>query len=479
MGIHVIKMPDIGEGIAEVELGLWHVKIGDRVKEDQAIADVMTDKASVEIPSPVTGVVVALGGKEGDVLAVGSELVRLEIEGEGNHKGDAANGVARGETAAAQAVRAAEAAHVHANVGAQASRGERDVDDVRAASRDTSHASDDRAARVGYDASSGASSSASSATTDADARSATREPAAPPPARRPGERPLASPAVRKRAWDLGIELRYVHGTGEAGRILHEDLDAYLQGRGVAVPGARGGHAAYVERHDEEAVPVIGLRRKIAQRMQDAKRRIPHFSYVEEIDVTELEALRAELNRKYGEARGRLTMLPFLARAMVIALRDFPQINARYDDEAGVVTRHGAVHLGIATQSKAGLMVPVVRHAEARDPWAIAAEIARLADAVRNGRAERDELSGSTITITSLGALGGIASTPVINSPEVGIVGVNRIVERPMFRNGAVVARKLMNLSSSFDHRVIDGMDAAEFIQAVRALLEQPALLFVE
>ncbi|MCS6472634.1 2-oxo acid dehydrogenase subunit E2 [Burkholderia thailandensis] len=483
MGIHVIKMPDIGEGIAEVELGLWHVKIGDRVKEDQAIADVMTDKASVEIPSPVTGVVVALGGKEGDVLAVGSELVRLEVEGDGNHKGGdgalagaAANGDARGEAAARE--RVADAAHAHA--GAASVRGERDFDAPRAASSDAPNAKDerdhDRADREHSDEREARNASRGAF---ADARPAARESASPPPARRPGERPLASPAVRKRAWDLGVELRYVHGTGEAGRILHEDLDAYLQGRGAAEPRARGGHAAYVERHDEEAVPVIGLRRKIAQRMQDAKRRIPHFSYVEEIDVTELEALRAELNRKYGDMRGRLTVLPFLARAMVIALRDFPQINARYDDEAGVVTRHGAVHLGVATQSKAGLMVPVVRHAEARDPWAIAAEIARLADAVRAGRAERDELSGSTITITSLGALGGIASTPVINSPEVGIVGVNRIVERPMFRAGAVVARKLMNLSSSFDHRVIDGMDAAEFIQAVRALLEQPALLFVE
>ncbi|CAJ2867938.1 branched-chain alpha-keto acid dehydrogenase subunit E2 [Burkholderia pseudomallei] len=454
MGVHVIKMPDIGEGIAEVELGLWHVKVGDRVKEDQAIADVMTDKASVEIPSPVTGVVVALGGKEGDVLAVGSELVRLEVEGDGNHKAEPDGGA---RAAAAQPERVADTAHAHASAAAKSARGEHGA----------GHGRDDARA-----ASSGTSSGASQ--TDVE-----RGPASPPPARRPGERPLASPAVRKRAWDLGVELRYVHGTGEAGRILHEDLDAYLQGRGAAAQRARGGQAAYVERHDEEAVPVIGLRRKIAQRMQDAKRRIPHFSYVEEIDVTELEALRAELNRKYGDTRGRLTVLPLLARAMVIALREFPQINARYDDEAGVVTRHGAVHLGIATQSKAGLMVPVVRHAEARDPWSIAAEVARLADAARAGRAERDELSGSTITITSLGALGGIASTPVINSPEVGIVGVNRIVERPMFRGGAVVARKLMNLSSSFDHRVIDGMDAAEFIQAVRGLLEQPALLFVE
>ncbi|MBU6494738.1 MAG: 2-oxo acid dehydrogenase subunit E2, partial [Burkholderiales bacterium] len=298
---------------------------------------------------------------------------------------------------------------------------------------------------------------------------------APVVARQPGERPLASPAVRKRAWDLGIELRFVHGTGPAGRIGHEDLDAYLQGRG----GTLGARAGLIERNDEQAVPVVGLRRKIAQKMQEAKRRIPHFSYVEEIDVTELEELRVQLNRKWGESRGRLTVLPLLARAMVLALRDFPQINARFDDELGVVTRHGAVHLGIAAQSPAGLMVPVVRHAEARDPWSIAAEIARLGEAVRGGKAERDELLGSTITISSLGPLGGIVSTPVINHPEVAIVGVNRIVERPMIRHGAVVPRKLMNLSSSFDHRVVDGMDAAEFIQAVRALLEQPAMLFVE
>ncbi|MBU9159092.1 2-oxo acid dehydrogenase subunit E2, partial [Burkholderia gladioli] len=311
-----------------------------------------------------------------------------------------------------------------------------------------------------------------------EAAHSTSSAAAAPVARQPGERALASPAVRKRAWDLGIELRFVRGSGEAGRILHEDLDAWLQGSGAASAPA-GARAAYAERHDEEAVPVIGLRRKIAEKMQEAKRRIPHFSYVEEIDVTELETLRAELNRRHGETRGKLTMLPFIARAMVVALRDFPQINARYDDEAGVVTRHGAVHLGVATQSKGGLMVPVVRHAEARDVWALAAEVARLAEAARAGKASREELSGSTITLSSLGPLGGVVSTPVINHPEVGIVGVNRIVERPMIRNGLVVARKLMNLSSSFDHRVVDGMDAAEFIQSVRALLEQPALLFVD
>jgi len=257
--------------------------------------------------------------------------------------------------------------------------------------------------------------------------------------------------------------------------MHEDLDAYVARRGAAAPAS----ARYVERHDEEPVQVIGLRRKIAQKMQEAKRRIPHFTYVEEIDVTELEALRAQLNERHGQKRGRLTLLPLLARAIVQALREFPQINARFDDDAGVVTRHGAVHLGIATQTEGGLMVPVLRHAEARDPWSIAGEILRLAEAARSGKATRDELSGSTITITSLGPLGGIVTTPVINYPEVAIVGVGRIVERPVILDGRIVARKLMNLSSSFDHRVVDGADGAHFVQAVRGLLESPALLFVE
>ncbi|KVX55461.1 dihydrolipoamide acetyltransferase family protein [Burkholderia stagnalis] len=434
MGIHVIKMPDIGEGIAEVELVAWHVEIGQTIKEDQPLADVMTDKAAVEIPSPVTGKVLALGGKLGEMMAVGSELIRLEVEGDGNLKPGA------DVREAAVAAEVAVAAPAAAAPAVSSSDAEHPASRALAEPRREAHAAPPRAALA------------------------------------PGERPLASPAVRQRAWDMGIELRYVRGTGDAGRILHSDLDAYARTGGRAsAQTARG----YDERTDETEVPVIGLRRAIARKMQEAKRRIPHFSYVEEIDVTELEALRAELNRRYGDARGRLTLLPLLIRAMVIALRDFPQINARFDDEAGVVTRSGAVHMGVATQTDAGLTVPVLRHAEARDVWSISAEIARLAEAVRANRAQRDELTGSTITISSLGPLGGIVSTPVINHPEVGIVGVNRIVERPMFRDGAVVARKLMNLSSSFDHRVVDGMDAAEFIQAVRALLERPALLFVE
>lgn len=418
MGTHVIKMPDIGEGIAEVELSVWHVKVGDMVVEDQVLADVMTDKAMVDIPSPVHGKVIALGGEPGEVMAVGSVLISIEVEGAGN---------AKDVPAVAEPVKAAPA--VEAKPAPVESK-------------------------------------------PAPTKAATQAPVA----READERPLASPAVRKHALDAGIQLRLVQGTGPAGRILHEDLDAYLQ-QGSAKPSTAA--TPYAERHDEEQIPVIGMRRKIAQRMQDATRRAAHFSYVEEIDVTALDELRAHLNEKHGATRGKLTLLPFIVRAMVVALRDFPQINARYDDEAQVITRLGAVHVGVATQSDVGLMVPVVRHAEARNLWGTAEEITRLATAARNGKASREELSGSSITLTSLGALGGIVSTPVLNLPEVAIVGVNRIVERPMVIKGQIVIRKMMNLSSSFDHRVVDGMDAAQFIQAIRGLLEQPASLFLE
>ncbi|WP_426220863.1 dihydrolipoamide acetyltransferase family protein [Pseudomonas sp. DWRC2-2] len=419
MGTHVIKMPDIGEGIAEVELSVWHVKVGDMVVEDQVLADVMTDKAMVDIPSPVHGKVISLGGEPGEVMAVGSILISIEVEGAGNAK----EAPAVKEAPKAAPVVEAKPAPVAV---------ERKPAPVIAAQA--------------------------------------------PVAREADERPLASPAVRKHALDAGIQLRLVQGSGPAGRILHEDLEAYLlQGQTQNKTAAN----PYAERHTEEQIPVIGMRRKIAQRMQDATRRAAHFSYVEEIDVTALDELRVHLNEKHGATRGKLTLLPFIVRAMVVALRDFPQINARYDDEAQVITRLGAVHVGVATQSDVGLMVPVVRHAEARSLWGNAEEIARLATAARNGKASRDELSGSTITLTSLGALGGIVSTPVLNLPEVAIVGVNRIVERPMVIKGQIVVRKMMNLSSSFDHRVIDGMDAAQFIQAIRGLLEQPASLFLE
>ena len=256
--------------------------------------------------------------------------------------------------------------------------------------------------------------------------------------------------------------------------MHDDLVRHAEGAGAKPERA----PRYAERNGQHDVAVIGLRRQIALRMRESLR-IPHFTYVEEIDVTELEALRAQLNDEHGKERGRLTVLPFLMRAIVLAMPSFPQMNARFDDEKGIVTRYGAVHIGVAAQTEAGLMVPVVRHAETRDLWSSAAEVTRLAEAARSGKATRDELSGSTITITSLGPLGGIVTTPVINLPEVAIVGVNRIVERPMIRSGAIVPRKMMNLSSSFDHRVVDGQQAAEFVQALRRYLECPALLFVD
>ena len=433
MTVHSIKVPDIGEGIAEVELTAWHVKPGDPVTEDQGLADVMTDKATVEIPSPVAGTVIALGGEVGKVLAVGAELIRIEV-------GDATRA------------------------------------DTPARPPDTPARPSDMPARTEMPA----------RTPDPPlAISVSRPPQPRTPAVRAAgtegpleDRPIASPAVRRRAWELGVDLKNVAATGTAGRITHADLDGHVADQGGRLP-ASAAVARSAERHDEQAIPVIGLRRRIAVKMQESKRRIPHFTYVEEVDVTDLEVLREQLNAKWGAERPRLTLLPFLARAVVLAVRTFPQVNARFNDEDGVVTRHGAVHLGIATQTPNGLMVPVVRHAEARDLWSTAAEVSRLADEARAGRATRAELTGSTITITSLGALGGIVTTPVINYPEVAIIGVNRIVERPIWRSGTVVPRRLMNLSSSFDHRVVDGVDAAQFVQSLRNYLETPATLFVE
>ena len=416
MNTHVIKMPDLGEGIAEVELVAWRVKPGDSVAEDQVLADVMTDKATVEIPSPVAGRVLALGGEVGQVLAVGAELIRIELHG----TGDAVTAPAASVTPAPPPV------------------AERSAPPPAASS----------------------------------ARSA--------PSTALHDRPIASPAVRARAWELGVDLNDVPASGTGGRIMQADLDAYpASGAARSAPSAPPSARGASRPEATHAVKIVGLRRKIAQKMQESKRRIPHFTYVEEVDVSELEALRKRLNAKWGAPRGHLTLLPFLIRAIVLAVREFPQLNARFDDEAGVLTRHDAVHVGIATQTGTGLMVPVLRDARARDLWASAAEVARLADAARSGKVVLDELSGSTITITSLGRLGGIVSTPVINRPEVAIVGVNRIVLRPVIRDGAVVARQMMNLSSSFDHRVVDGALAAGFVQCLRDHLEHPATLFVE
>jgi len=447
MGVHLITMPDIGEGIAEVELVEWHVQPGDVVAEDQVLADVMTDKATVQVPSPVDGTVLSLGGKVGDVMAVGADLIRITVQGPGNVD--------------------------DANVGQAAAQGTSNAMPPLPVAHDTT---------VAAAASNSTVSSAASAPRPANAQVLGLH-----HGRAPGEKPTASPAVRRQAWDMGIDLRFVRGTGPQGRILREDLQTYAASAGAtdtwtgtATSGGFAPQMQAIQARDDGAteVPVVGLRRRIAQKMQESKRHIPHFSYVEEIDVTEVEVLRAQLNAQWAETRGKLTLLPFLVRAMVLALRDFPHLNARYDDEAQLVTQFHAVHLGVATQSDGGLMVPVLRHAQSMDVWQCGAEIARLAQAARAGRAAREELSGSTITLSSLGALGGIVATPIINHPEVAIVGVNRMVEKPVVRDGAVVVRKTMNLSSSFDHRVVDGMHAAQFVQAMRRLLECPALLFV-
>lgn len=421
MGRYVFKLPDVGEGTAEAEVVAWHVKLGDRVEEDQTLVDVMTDKATVEIPSPVKGTVLSVNGTPGNMLAVGSELVVFEVEGEGNASPEAPAAPQKVESAAPQTLTAASAVAV--------------LEAPRPAPVATP---------------------------------------APIVAHTPGEKPTASPAVRRRAWELGIALQFVPGSGPGGRIQHADLDRYLQQGGNA-PQRSGA----VQRHEVEEVPVRGLRRKIAQSMQEAKRRIPHFSYIEEVDVTALEDLRKQVNGEHGAKAGKLTLLPFLIRALVRALPDYPQINARYDDEADIVHRFAAVHAGIATQTPGGLVVPVVHHAEALDLWQTAETIRTLAATAREGKATREQLTGSTITITSLGTLGGLATTPIINQPEVAIVGVNKIVERPVVRSGQIVVRSMMNLSCSFDHRVVDGWDAAEFVQRIRGLLEQPATLFMD
>jgi 2-oxoisovalerate dehydrogenase E2 component (dihydrolipoyl transacylase) len=432
-GNYVFKLPDVGEGTAEAELVAWHIEPGDVITEDQHIVDVMTDKATVEIPSPAAGKVISTKGTPGQMLAVGSEILILQVEGPGN-------------------------------IGALPQRGAPSPP------------------KPGPEPAKPAPSKAASPTAEPARPTAERtsgvQGASKPgfATRTPGEKPVASPAVRRRAWEAGVELQFVPGTGPSGRIGQSDLDAYIASGGSL---GRVAAAGLQKKSGTEDFKVIGLRRTIAMRMQDAKRRIPHFSYIEEVDVTELEELRAKVNARWGKTRGKLTLLPFLAKAMINALADYPQINARFHDDDGFVRRYQGVHLGIATQTPTGLVVPVIQHAEALTLWECATEIARLAAAAREGKATRAELSGSTISITSLGVLGGVATTPVINYPEVAIVGVNKILERPMVRDDKMVIRKMMNLSSSFDHRVVDGWHAAEFVQQIRAQLETPAMLFVD
>ncbi len=440
-GTYVFRLPDVGEGTAEAELVAWHVAVGDAVDEDQLLAEIMTDKATVELTSPVAGVVAALHGQPGTQSPVGGPLVTFSVEGAGNSEPLAASPstASRSPSPVASAT------------------GEETVAD----------ASPPRAAGRGTAAGGGG------------APSATPLPPVARTAQTPGVRPLASPAVRNRARDMGINLAFVPGSGPAGRIGHDDLDAFLT-HGSTQPSVSGSSAPtmFAKAEGTTEVRIIGLRRKIAEKMAESVRRIPHITYVEEIDMTALEELRAHLNATKAKDQPKLNILPFIARAIVVALRDQPSINATYDDEAGVLTQHAAVHLGIAAQTPNGLMVPVVRNAESLDAWATALEIARVSGAAKDGSAKREELSGSTITITSLGTLGGVVHTPIINHPEVAIVGPNKIAERVMVRDGQMVIRKMMNLSSSFDHRIVDGHDAAVFVQRIKGLLEQPATLWM-
>ncbi|MHA6333734.1 dihydrolipoamide acetyltransferase family protein [Qipengyuania sp. CAU 1752] len=437
MAKFTFNMPDVGEGVAEAEIVDWHIKVGDTVKEDQHLVDVMTDKATIDIESPVDGKVLEIAGEPGDIVSVGAMLLVIEVEGEVaddiEEEGDT------GTDASADMATAPKADVVEERI---------EVENPDASDADDAMA--------------------------ADPEPAPAQPSEPAPAPTEKSKVLASPAVRSRARELGIDLADVKAA-EDGRIRHGDLDAYLS--------YTGGFAAAAKTRDDEERKVIGMRRRIAENMAASKRNIPHFSYVEEIDVTDLETMRAQLNTSRGD-RPKLTILPLLITAICKTLPDFPMINARYDDDngqGGVVTRHGAVHLGMATQTDAGLMVPVIRNAQSKNLWQLANEIGRLAEAARTGKAKSEELSGGTLTVTSLGPLGGVATTPVINRPEVAIIGPNRIIERPMFvpdgQGGErIEKRKLMNISISCDHRVVDGYDAASFVQALKKLIETPVLL---
>ncbi len=428
MSKYIFNLPDIGEGIAEAEIVAWHIKVGDMVEEDDQIADVMTDKATVEMEAPVSGKIVAVAGEAGDVISIGSMLVEIEV------KGDV------------------------------------DVEEIAA----------DTEKQVSEEPQAAVLTSGKSAAKEAESEPAAEEKNPQKESKKSATNTsletiklLATPAVRKRATDLGVDLSQVKAQGD--HIRHSDLDAYLNyGSGQ---GYRPSNAS--NKRDDETIKIIGMRRKIAQNMAESKRNIPHFSYVDEIDMTDLEDMRQDLNANRGK-RSKLTMLPLMIVAICKSLPKFPMLNATFDDEAGQVTRHGAVHMGMATQTDQGLMVPVIRNAQDMNIWQLAAEIGRLAEAARNGSAKAEELSGSTLTLTSLGPLGGIATTPVINRPEVAIIGPNKIVERPVFSgNGEIHARKLMNLSISCDHRVVDGYEAASYVQALKHLLETPVLLFAD
>ena len=432
MAKFTFNMPDIGEGIAEAEIVQWHKKVGDTVKEDEEFVDMMTDKATVPMESPVDGKILEIAGGEGDMVSIGSMLVVIEVEGEvpDDVKEEA-----------------------EAPAPAPAPKAEEVEDRIEVETSDAGDADDAMAA-------------------DPAPPPAPSPTPAPEPA--PSAKVLATPAVRKRAKDLGVDLSQVK-PAEDGRIRHGDLDQFLS--------YNSGYGAAAKTREDEEKKVIGMRRRIAENMAASKRNIPHFSYVEECDVTDLEVLRAQLNDARGD-KPKLTILPLLITAICKTLPDFPMINARYDDEAGIVTRHGAVNLGMAAQTDAGLMVPVIRNAQAKNLWQLANEISRLADAARSGTAKSEEMQGGTLTVTSLGPLGGVATTPVINRPEVAIIGPNRVIERPMYVTGSdgverIEKRKLMNISISCDHRVVDGWDAASFVQQLKKLLEKPALILVD
>ena len=485
MARFTFKLPDIGEGIAEAEIVAWHVAVGDRVEEDQNIADMMTDKATVEMESPVSGTVVELAGEVGDQVAIGAALVVIET---GEQRSEAGGIASSGADVAAEEapalgrieaeVKAAPLSAEQEEVAEQYEAENPGVEEAQAAGMTTP-------ARAGSSqdipgtgrGTIGKADGGGATTSDRPAGLPLHhQPAADGPPPRVGEvqakQVLASPAVRARAADLGVDLAQVQAEGD--RIRHSDLDAFLRygsGQGYAPPGASRARA-------DEQVRVIGMRRRIAENMAASKRNIPHFTYVDEIDVTELERVRADLNDNRG-GRPKLTLLPLMIVAICRTLPDFPMLNARYDDEAGVVNRSGRVHLGMATQTDAGLTVPVIRDAQDRNVWQLATEIGRLAEAARANKLRQEELGGGTITVTSLGPLGGIATTPVINRPEVAIIGPNKIVERPVFtgRGGEIRRAKLMNLSISCDHRVVDGWDAASYVQALKRMLETPVLLF--
>ena len=417
MGKHVFKLPDVGEGVVEGEIVDWKVKAGDSVTEDQPLVDLMTDTATVAIPSPVSGKVISTTGKPGDMVAVGAELIVFEVKGKGKETEPEPEVTPEPEPEAAP---------------------EPEPEPI---------------------------------TTPEPAPIAAAAAAQPPAAK--GKRPLASPAVRRRAREAGVDLSGIKGSGPSGRISHDDMDAFLQSGGRLAAVQRG-----QKRTGTTEVPIIGLRRKIAAKMAESKSRIPHFSYLEEIDITELESLRQHLNAKRSGDMPKLTYLPFLMQALVRALQQHPECNALYEEERSTVVRHEAMHIGIATQTDDGLMVPVIRHAEARDVWDCTREMRRVSQAARDKTATSEELAGSTITITSLGALGGLGATPIINHPEVAIIGVHKAEERAVVRDGAIVVRRMMNLSGSFDHRIVDGYNGAQMMQTLKQMLEHPATIFM-